>query len=255
MLTASYINLNQTYITLTLLFLFIFSVVFLKLHLEVYVKTSDYDCDNPLLKIYDKAKARRCIEKQFDKKSELRQNMITETGKLMASISKSNDDYIALTDKYSRLNAMQLEQRAQFLLEKQQAIKDLANSVQDIKTKQQMNENALENMITDYKIIIYKNIGELKNIAAAIVDKLNKNIYKKNYKNQRKKFVSGYNSIQKYINTLVKDDILEQDADGNDCLTDASGNNIYDSCGNKVCINGTQLTPLSNEAKSGRKKR
>ncbi len=245
MLSASYININQSYILLTILFLFIFFIIFFKLHLEVYVKTSDYDCNNPLLKIYDKAKARKCMEKEFGESSQLHKNMITETGKIMAELSKTNQDYISLTDKYSRLNALQLEQRANFMMEKQQVIKDLANTVKNIKDKQESNKDALQNMITDYKVIVYKNVGKLKEIGGSIVDKLNKNIYKKNYSEERKSLIKAYNGIQKYIDTLGEREVIEND-DGDNC--------IVDTCGNKVCINGTKLAPLSNEAKKGKKK-
>ena len=98
-----------------------------------------------------------------------------------------------------------------FLRNKEAAIRDLATNVREIRDNIDANQGALDNMINDYKSVLQNNAKMLKNIASSIVDKLNRNIYKKNYGNERKKYVKGYDSIQKYMNKLVDEEMIDKD--------------------------------------------
>ena len=213
MTAVSYFMLNQPYVINTVIFFgtFVIAIVWMHIHLHADImKDLGATCDDPIAKFFNKKIAERCYVDTITKSATW---VDTNLDKIVETLEKqqnaTNARVLGLYKMYDERNKEKASAYAQRIADKQTAVNELQNTVNDIKTGVSDNEKNITKFIDDYRELLRENISKLQALATGIVDKLKRNIYSKNYKKKRNAYVKSYNKINEYIKKVNKDRMFE----------------------------------------------
>jgi hypothetical protein len=213
MTAVSYFMLNQPYVINTVIFFgtFLIAIIWMHAHLHADVmKDLGATCDDPIAKFFNKKLAERCHVDTITKSATWVDNNLDKIVKtLELQQNATNARVLGLYKMYDERNKEKAASYAQRIADKQTAVNDLQNAVNDIKTGVSDNEKNITKFIDDYRELLRENISKLQVLATGFVNKLNRNIYSKNYKKKRKAYVNSYNKINKYIKKVNMDRMFE----------------------------------------------
>lgn len=213
MLEVSYFVLNQPYVINTVIFFgtFLIAIIWMHIHLHADImKDLGATCDDPIAKFFNRKLAERCYVDTITKSATW---VDTNLDKIVETLEKqqnaTNARILGLYKMYDERNKEKAAAYAQRIADKQSAVNDLQNTVNNIKTGLSDNDKNITKFIDDYREVLRENISKLQALATAIVNKLNRNMYSTNYEDKRETYVKSYNEINEYIKNVNKDRMFE----------------------------------------------
>ena len=179
------------------------------LHADV-MKDLGATCDDPIAKFFNRKLAERCYVDTITKSATWVDDNLDKIVKtLELQQNATNARILGLYKIYDERNKEKAAAYAQRIADKQTAVNELQNTVNDIKTGVSDNEKNITKFIDDYREVLRENISKLQALATGIVNKLNRNMYSTNYKDKRETYVKSYNKINEYIKNVNKDRMFE----------------------------------------------
>jgi hypothetical protein len=167
-------------------------------------------CDDPIAKFFNRKLAERCYVDTITKSATW---VDTNLDKIVETLEKqqntTNARILGLYKMYDERNKEKAAAYAQRIADKQTAVNELQNTVNNIKTGLSDNDKNITKFIDDYREVLRENISKLQALATAIVNKLNRNMYSTNYEDKRETYVKSYNEINEYIKNVNKDRMFE----------------------------------------------
>ena len=214
---VSYFNLNQTYVINTVIFFgtFLIAIVWMHVHLHASVmKDMGQTCNDPIASFFNKRLADRCYVDTITRSATwVDKNLDNIVNTLNKRQEATNTRILGLYSLYNDRNKQQASAFAKKIEDKKQAIDELQMTVNDIKTGVTQNEKNVMKILDDYRDVIRDNINKLRMLATEIVNKLNRNVYTKNYKNERQNYIGAYNKIDNYVRKINQDGLFETEID------------------------------------------
>jgi|LauGreDrversion4_2_1035121.scaffolds.fasta_scaffold00100_8 hypothetical protein len=213
MLEVSYFVLNQPYVINTVIFFGTFLIAIIWMHAYLHadvMKDLGATCDDPIAKFFNRKLAERCYVDTITKSATWVDDNLDKIVKtLELQQNATNARILGLYKIYDERNKEKAAAYAQRIADKQTAVNELQNTVNDIKTGVSDNEKNITKFIDDYREVLRENISKLQALATGIVNKLNRNMYSTNYKDKRETYVKSYNKINEYIKNVNKDRMFE----------------------------------------------
>ena len=210
---VSYFVLNQPYVINTVIFFGTFLIAIIWMHAYLHadvMKDLGATCDDPIAKFFNRKLAERCYVDTITKSATWVDDNLDKIVKtLELQQNATNARILGLYKIYDERNKEKAAAYAQRIADKQTAVNELQNTVNDIKTGVSDNEKNITKFIDDYREVLRENISKLQALATGIVNKLNRNMYSTNYKDKRETYVKSYNKINEYIKNVNKDRMFE----------------------------------------------
>lgn len=209
---ASYYNLNKTYIFTTVLIVFAIVMYLLRSHARVHYKlvdTNNSTCNDPVAMYFNKKLGRKCyVDRMSHINNYVTGDVTTILGGITSAMDTLTNNMQGLTRKYDDRMTAAREAEQQLLANKQAAIGDLVDVVNKIKDLSAETTGGIQALKYEYMVKLKANVKNLTGIANTIVQKLTSSVYTPNYKYTRAKYANGYDKIRKYLNRLIKDEII-----------------------------------------------
>jgi hypothetical protein len=213
MLEVSYFILNQPYVINTVIFFGTFLIAIIWMHAYLHADVMGdlgATCDDSLAKFLNKEYAQRCyVDTISNNATWVDENLDKIVKTLELKQNATNARVLGLYKMYNERNQENTAAYAQRIADKQTAVNNLQNTVNKINDGVNDNEKNITRFINDYREVLRENISKLQLLAEAIVNKLNRNIYSKNYTKKRQKHLKSYSMINEYIQTINKDKMFE----------------------------------------------
>ena len=213
MTAVSYFMLNQSYVINTVIFFGTFLIIIVWMHIYLHASIMNQmgaTCDDPIAKFFNKKLADKCYVDTITRSATWVDNNLD---KIVETLEKqqntANARILGLYKMYDERNKEKAAAYAQRISDKQLAINNLQETVDNIKTNVSDNEKNISRFIDDYRELLKENISKLQLVGTEIVNKLNRNIYTKNYKKKRTAYVNSYNKINAYIKKINKDRVFD----------------------------------------------
>jgi hypothetical protein len=220
MTEVSYYILNKPYVINTIVFLGAFFVFILWTHIQLHIsvtKDTETACRDPVALFYDKKLAERCYVNSINESTNwVDKNLDRVIETLNKQQTAANARIIGLYTQYKSRNDQRALAFSKRLEDKKQAFDELRSNVDTIKTGVEENERSIVKLLDDYKEVIRENVNKLRALALGIVNKLRKNIYTKEYEENREIYADAYEEINTYLNQINKDRIFENEIPGLD---------------------------------------